>query len=102
MAASPAMASTSRAEKGKQRAVTFAQDEEEEERQQARRHESAGHMPESLVAPMHKTGDLNAPIKNIEDKWLLLPSFLAVKGLVKQHLDSFNHFVDVELTNIVR
>lgn len=37
-----------------------------------------------------------------QDKWQLLPAFLAVKGLVKQHIDSFNYFVDVDLKNIVR
>ncbi|KAF8591774.1 beta and beta-prime subunits of DNA dependent RNA-polymerase [Ramaria rubella] len=43
---------------------------------------------------------LTDPVKN--DKWLLLPAFLKVKGLVKQHIDSFNHFVDVDLLNILR
>ncbi|KAH9922304.1 beta and beta-prime subunits of DNA dependent RNA-polymerase [Epithele typhae] len=38
---------------------------------------------------------LTDPIKSVEDKWLLLPAFLKVKGLVKQHIDSFNYFVDV-------
>lgn len=38
----------------------------------------------------------------IQDKWLLLPAFLKVKGLVKQHLDSFNYFVDVDIKNIVK
>lgn len=38
----------------------------------------------------------------VQDKWLLLPAFLKVKGLVKQHLDSFNYFVDVDLKNIVK
>jgi len=37
-----------------------------------------------------------------QDKWLLLPAFLKVKGLVKQHIDSFNYFVDVDIKNIVR
>ncbi|KDQ54565.1 hypothetical protein JAAARDRAFT_38245 [Jaapia argillacea MUCL 33604] len=45
---------------------------------------------------------LTDPIKSIEDKWLLLPAFLKVKGLVKQHIDSFNYFVDVDIKNIVR
>ncbi|KIJ23197.1 hypothetical protein M422DRAFT_276275 [Sphaerobolus stellatus SS14] len=45
---------------------------------------------------------LTDPVKNVEDKWLLLPAFLKVKGLVKQHIDSFNHFVDVDLANILR
>ncbi|KAG6334311.1 hypothetical protein ID866_4776 [Astraeus odoratus] len=42
------------------------------------------------------------PIKNVSDKWLLLPAFLKVKGLVKQHIDSFNYFVDVDIKNIVK
>jgi len=37
-----------------------------------------------------------------QDKWLLLPFFLQVKGLVKQHIDSFNYFVDTDIKNIVR
>ncbi|KAF8235853.1 beta and beta-prime subunits of DNA dependent RNA-polymerase [Tricholoma matsutake] len=45
---------------------------------------------------------LTDPIKGVEDKWLLLPAFLKVKGLVKQHIDSFNYFVDVDLKNIVK
>jgi DNA-directed RNA polymerase III subunit RPC2 len=42
------------------------------------------------------------PIKSVEDKWLLLPAFLKAKGLVKQHIDSFNYFVDHDLKAIVR
>lgn len=38
----------------------------------------------------------------MQDKWLLLPAFLKVKGLVKQHIDSFNYFVDVDIKNILR
>ncbi|EIM84273.1 beta and beta-prime subunits of DNA dependent RNA-polymerase [Stereum hirsutum FP-91666 SS1] len=45
---------------------------------------------------------LTDPIKSIEDKWLLLPAFLKVKGLVKQHIDSFNYFVDVDIKNILK
>src|ERR1700722_11179129 len=41
-------------------------------------------------------------LRHIQDKWLLLPAFLKVKGLVKQHIDSFNYFVDVDLKNIVK
>ena len=37
-----------------------------------------------------------------QDKWLLLPAFLKAKGLVKQHIDSFNYFVDVDLKTILR
>jgi DNA-directed RNA polymerase III subunit RPC2 len=39
---------------------------------------------------------------NLKDKWLLLPAFLKVKGLVKQHIDSFNYFVNVDIKNIVK
>lgn len=38
----------------------------------------------------------------MQDKWNLLPAFLKVKGLVKQHIDSFNHFVEVDLKKIVQ
>jgi DNA-directed RNA polymerase III subunit RPC2 len=44
---------------------------------------------------------LTDPIDTARDKWNLLPAFLKVKGLVKQHVDSFNHFVDVELKKII-
>ena len=37
-----------------------------------------------------------------QDKWELLPAFLKVKGLVKQHLDSFNYFVNVDIKEILR
>lgn len=45
---------------------------------------------------------LSDPVKTVEDKWELLPAFLKVKGLVKQHIDSFNYFVDVDIKNIIR
>ena len=32
----------------------------------------------------------------------MLPAFLKVKGLVKQHIDSFNYFVDVDIKSILR
>jgi len=31
----------------------------------------------------------------------LIPAFLSLKGLVKQHLDSFNYFIDYEMKNII-
>ena len=36
-----------------------------------------------------------------QEKWRLLPEFLKVRGLVKQHIDSFNYFVNVEMKKIV-
>ncbi|XP_039049458.1 DNA-directed RNA polymerase III subunit 2 [Hibiscus syriacus] len=45
---------------------------------------------------------LAAPIKTAVDKFQLLPEFLKVRGLVKQHLDSFNYFVNTGIKKIVR
>ncbi|XP_022803203.1 DNA-directed RNA polymerase III subunit RPC2-like [Stylophora pistillata] len=36
------------------------------------------------------------------DNWKLLPAFLKVKGLVKQHIDSFNYFLNVDIKKIVK
>eukprot|EP00916_Digyalum_oweni_P014317 GHVL01023532.1.p1 GENE.GHVL01023532.1~~GHVL01023532.1.p1 ORF type:complete len:1163 (+),score=185.74 GHVL01023532.1:134-3622(+) len=41
-------------------------------------------------------------IKELDNKWKLLPAFLEARGLVKQHINSFNHFVQVEMKQIVR
>lgn len=30
-----------------------------------------------------------------------MPAFLKIKGLVKQHIDSFNYFINVEIKKIV-
>lgn len=46
--------------------------------------------------------DLAKPIKDLEDKYRLIPAFVSVRGLVRQHLDSYNHFITEELKNIVR
>lgn len=56
---------------------------------------------ESLNRKTWRGLGLTDPVKTVEDKWLLLPAFLKVKGLVKQHIDSFNYFVDVDLKNIL-
>ncbi|KAI3920228.1 hypothetical protein MKX01_017885 [Papaver californicum] len=45
---------------------------------------------------------LAAPIKKAVDKFQLIPEFLKVKGLVKQHLDSYNYFVNIGIKKIVR
>lgn len=38
----------------------------------------------------------------LKDKWQLLPAYLMIRGLVRQHLDSFNHLIEVELKEIVK
>nr|ANJ43283.1 RNA polymerase III subunit B [Sugiyamaella mastotermitis] len=55
-----------------------------------------------LLQPEYKGKTLTDPINTAQDKWNLLPAFLKVKGLVKQHLDSFNYFIDVDLKKIVK
>ncbi|KAF3989455.1 hypothetical protein FT662_02821 [Candidozyma haemuli var. vulneris] len=55
-----------------------------------------------LLQEEYKGKKLYDPINTAEDKWQLLPAFLKVKGLVKQHLDSFNYFVDVDLKKIIK
>ncbi|KAF2016587.1 beta and beta-prime subunits of DNA dependent RNA-polymerase [Aaosphaeria arxii CBS 175.79] len=55
----------------------------------------------ALLEPFYYGKSLTDPINTAEDKWNLLPAFLKTKGLVKQHIDSFNHFVDVGLKNIL-
>ncbi|EPQ30816.1 uncharacterized protein PFL1_01715 [Pseudozyma flocculosa PF-1] len=56
----------------------------------------------ALKAANYKGKGLMDPIKAVEDKWQLLPAYLQVKGLVKQHIDSYNYFVDVDLKNIIK
>lgn len=57
---------------------------------------------DSVLQPFYYGKSLTDPINTAEDKWNLLPAFLKVKGLVKQHIDSFNYFVDVQLKEILR
>lgn len=55
-----------------------------------------------LLEPFYQGKSLSEPINTAQDKWNLLPAFLKVKGLVKQHIDSFNFLLDVQLKNIVK
>lgn len=54
-----------------------------------------------VLEPVYHGMHMTDPIDTAKDKWNLLPAFLKVKGLVKQHIDSFNYFVEVELKKIV-
>ncbi|KAL6041665.1 DNA-directed RNA polymerase III subunit RPC2 [Balamuthia mandrillaris] len=59
---------------------------------------------EELQAEMPDLFDpakLTAPIDKVEEKWRLLPAFLKVRGLVRQHIDSFNYFINVEIEKIM-
>lgn len=48
-----------------------------------------------------KTPD-DAPVGSLRDKWRLLPHFLKLRSLMRQHIDSFDHFVNVDLKQIVQ
>ena len=45
---------------------------------------------------------LDAPVGSLKDKWRLLPHFLQLRSLMRQHIDSFDHFVNVEMKQIVQ
>eukprot|EP00624_Nannochloropsis_granulata_P004428 evm.model.NODE_31977_length_99932_cov_29.870142.9 len=45
--------------------------------------------------------DAANPVKDVADKWKLLPHFLQLRGLMRQHIDSFNYFVNREIKDIV-
>lgn len=56
---------------------------------------------QELLKLEYRGKSMTDEINTVKDKWNLLPAFLKVKGLVKQHLDSFNYFVDVDLKKII-
>lgn len=45
--------------------------------------------------------DLAKPVDTVEEKWKLLPHFLKMRGLMRQHIDSFNHFIQTDIKKIV-
>ena len=49
----------------------------------------------------YKNIDLASPINTVQEKWRLLPCFLQTRGLVQQHIDSFNHFISKDLNTIM-
>ncbi|KAF2230565.1 putative DNA-directed RNA polymerase III, beta subunit [Viridothelium virens] len=56
---------------------------------------------DAWLKPFYYGKSVNDPINTATDKWNLLPAFLKVKGLVKQHIESFNYFVETELQKII-
>ncbi|KAF2219302.1 hypothetical protein BDZ85DRAFT_44924 [Elsinoe ampelina] len=68
-----------------------------------RRHRTVGGDDmEPLLEPFYYGKSLTDPINTARDKWNLLPAFLKVKGLIKQHTDSYNYFIETDLRNIVK
>ncbi len=61
---------------------------------------SAGTAMEFQAAEREPTGAPHcaaARVTRVADKYELLPAFLRVRGLVKQHIDSFNYLVEQEV-----
>lgn len=75
--------------------------EARERRRQLRESDDGRGVLDSIDA-LGEDDDLTRPIKATTDKYKLLPAFLAVRGLVRQHLDSYNHFVRTGIRNILR
>ncbi|SOV79153.1 DNA-directed RNA polymerase III subunit, putative, partial [Plasmodium sp. gorilla clade G3] len=40
-------------------------------------------------------------VNTLNEKWKLLPAYLKVKGLVKQHIESYNYFIKREIKTIM-
>ena len=59
---------------------------------------------ENAVPRERKEGriEVDAPVRSLIDKWRLLPHFLQLRGLMSQHIRSFDHFVNVEMRQIVQ
>ena len=62
---------------------------------------NSGFLADNAMEDMD-VGKLAAPVKAVSEKWKLLPAFLKVKGLVRQHIDSFNYFINEEIKHIVK
>ncbi|EQC35967.1 DNA-directed RNA polymerase III subunit RPC2 [Saprolegnia diclina VS20] len=52
--------------------------------------------------PSAPGGGLEDEVGHVQNKWQLLPYFLQLRGLVKQHIDSFDYFTEVDMKKIVR
>ncbi|KAI3381933.1 hypothetical protein SNEBB_006954 [Seison nebaliae] len=46
--------------------------------------------------------NLHSPIKDLNEKWKLVPLFIEAKGVVRQHLDSYNYFVEHGMKQIMK
>ncbi|KAF2671685.1 beta and beta-prime subunits of DNA dependent RNA-polymerase [Microthyrium microscopicum] len=57
---------------------------------------------DAMLEPFYYQKHITEKIDTARDKWNLLPAFLKVKGLIKQHIDSFNYFLETDLKQIVK
>ncbi|XP_021962434.1 DNA-directed RNA polymerase III subunit RPC2 [Folsomia candida] len=86
--------------KKKRPTLPLPPDEDEEE---AATSSSVDVKPKIVQDPVKASYDafVALPIKTIQEKWKLVPAFLEAKGLVKQHIDSFNYFINVDIKKII-
>ena len=85
--------------------LEYVQEKDAEKPRPPPKHKKTSHRDDgfdAILEPFYDGKSLTDPINTARDKWNLLPAFLKVKGLVKQHVNSFNYFVEVELKKIVR
>ena len=57
-------------------------------------------LQEAVFFKMEK--EVASPVPYVQDKWKLLPYFLKLRGLVRQHIDSFNYFTQVDIKKIIQ
>ena len=57
---------------------------------------------EGYEKELYDKSKANVPLKSIQEKWKLVPAFLRLRGLVKQHIDSFNYLINDEIKNIIK
>jgi len=68
---------------------------------QASNHQEEEKEDYSWCPELYNKKKLTHPL-TCEDKWKLLPAFLKIKGLVRQHLDSFNYLINHDLSKILK
>lgn len=39
-------------------------------------------------------------VAGVKEKWKLLPHFLKLRGLMRQHIDSYDYFVNVDISKV--
>eukprot|EP01116_Phalansterium_solitarium_P004244 TRINITY_DN15189_c0_g1_i1.p1 TRINITY_DN15189_c0_g1~~TRINITY_DN15189_c0_g1_i1.p1 ORF type:complete len:1168 (-),score=468.17 TRINITY_DN15189_c0_g1_i1:231-3734(-) len=54
------------------------------------------------LSELYNPDKLHDPIRNPEDKWKLLPAITTTRGLVRQHIDSYNYFISSDIGNILK
>lgn len=45
-------------------------------------------------------GDGHDQVRGVKQKWKLLPHFLKLRGLMRQHIDSYDYFVNVDISKV--